>query len=375
MLIEPRGQALTVDDVEAGQIQTPGAAPVRIDDVADVEMGAAPAFGDALINGKPGVLIVVTKQYGANTLATTHAVEAALAALAPAVKAQGVAVTTDLDRPATFDTAAIRGVALDLAIGAVLAALAMTLFLRDARATLIALISIPLSLMAAVMVLRAFGWTLNAMTLGGLAVGLGVVIDDAVIDVENVLTDLRAAEARHASRGDAVLAASLEVRGPVIYATLAMIVVMLPVLALRGPEGTLLAPLAGVVIAASLASLLVAVMVTPALCLFFLRHVRPASEPRVLHRLKDRHGAWLSRLCARPWLVLAVAAAPVAVALAALLSFRPAAGARRERSPPGGAGRRAALRVSGGVTRLWRAHRGRADTAGRRAGDQPADRP
>ncbi|HEY5009134.1 MAG TPA: efflux RND transporter permease subunit, partial [Caulobacteraceae bacterium] len=322
VLIEPHGQTLTADDVALGQIQTPGADPVRIGDVADVVEAPAPAFGDALIMGRPGVVVDVARQYGANGLQTDRAVEEALTALKPALGAQGVKVRTDLDRPAGFTVEAMRGIAWDLGVGAVLVAIALALFMRDLRATLISLISIPLSLLAAVMALKAFGWTLNSMTLGGLAVGLGVVIDDAVIDVENILDRLRDAEARHASRLEAVLSASVEVRGPVVYATLAVILALAPILALGGPQGALLAPLAAAVIAASLASLVVAAVATPALCLVFLQHIQPSPEPRLLHRLKDMHGAWLARLGARPWLVVVVAAAMAVLALASLFLFR-----------------------------------------------------
>src|SRR5580698_5478576 len=308
VLIEPHGQALTADDVGAGQIQTPGSAPVRIDDVADVVEGPAPAFGDALIDGKPGVLISVARQYGANTIETTHAVERALAVLRPTLAAQGVDVRTDLDRPASFTTRAMQGIAFDLAVGAALIALVLVLFLRDPRAVFISLISIPLSLMAAVVVLKAFGWTLNSMTLGGLAVGLGVVIDDAVIGVENVVARLREAEHNHASDLEAVLAASLEVRGPVIYATVAAIVVLAPLLALNGLQGALLAPLAAAVIAVSLASLLVATVVTPALGLLFHQHEGHPAEPRLLHRVKAVHARWLTGLCGAPGLVVLIGA-------------------------------------------------------------------
>ena len=323
VLIEPHGQALTADDVAAGQIQTPGSAPIRIGDVADVVEAPAPAFGDALIMGKPGVLVAVAREYGANTLETTHAVEQALSVLRPTLAAQGVKVATDLDRPATFATAAMRGIALDLAIGAVLIALVLAVFMRDLRAVLISLISIPLALLASVMILKVFGWTMNAMTLGGLAVGLGVVIDDAVIGVENVVARLREAEHNHASDLEAVLTASLEVRGPVIYATAAAIVVLAPLLALKGQQGALLAPLAGAVIAGLLASLLVATVVTPALCLLFHQHDAPPPEPRILERMKDAHGAGLSRLCARPVPILIGAAVAVLSALGMLAFCRP----------------------------------------------------
>ena len=174
------------------------------------------------------------------------------------------------------------------------------------------------------MALKALGWGLSAMTLGGLAVGLGVVIDDAVIGVENVLTNLRDAEAGHTSRIEAVLAASLEVRAPVIYATLAVVVVLAPILFLRGAEGALLRPLAGALMAASLASLMIGALVTPALCLLFLRHVGPQPDHPMTRRLKDRHARWLAWLCARPRAVLTVGAALAAVAIAALLLCHPA---------------------------------------------------
>jgi CzcA family heavy metal efflux pump len=323
VLIEPHGQALTADDVAAGQISTPGSStPVRIADVADVVEAPAPAFGDALIDGKPGVLVDVARQYGANGLQTTHAVERALAVLQPTLAAQGVTVRTDLDRPAGFTTQAMRGIALDLAVGAALIALVLVLFLRDPRAVFISLVSIPLSLMAAVVVLKAFGWTLNSMTLGGLAVGLGVVIDDAVIGVENVVARLREAEHNHASDLEAVLAASLEVRGPVIYATVAAIVVLAPLLALKGLQGALLAPLAAAAIAISLASLLVASVVTPALGLLFHQHEGPPAEPRLLERVKHVHGAWLTRICASSGFVLVLAAASVVIVVGALVFCR-----------------------------------------------------
>jgi len=318
VLIEPHGQTLTPEDVGAGQIQTAGAAPVRIDDVADVVEAATPESGDALVDGKPAVIVDVARQFGTNTLDTTHAVEDALATLRPSLAAQGIAVRTDLDRPATFATMAVRGIAWDLAIGGGLIAVALALFLRDVRASLISLISIPLSLLAAVLALEAFGWTLNAMTFGGLAVGLGVAIDDAVIDVENIVADLRAAEARGASRLETVLTASIEVRGPVIYATLAMIAVLLPILLLKGAQGALLAPLAAAICAAALASLVIATVVTPALALIFLQHIRPSGEPRLMHRLKDVHGRWLARVGAQPGLFLVVASILVGGAIASV---------------------------------------------------------
>ena len=322
VLIEPRGQALTPDDVAAGQIHVPGTAPVRIGDVSDVVEAPAPALGTALIQGRPGVIVHVVSQYGTNIFATSHAVEAAVAELRPALEGQGVRIDTTLDRPATFTAAALSSIAFDLAIGALLIAVALTVFLRDPRAILISLISLPLSLLAAVATLKALGWGLNSMTLGGLTLSLGLVIDDSVIGVENVTARLRDAKHDHASDRDTILAALLEVRGPVTYAICAVIVVLAPLLVLGQLAGTLLAPLAAAVIAGSLASLLVATIVTPALCYLFHRHDGTPDEPRLLTRLKDLQGSLLVRICARPRTVVAASGLVIAVALGIFLTDR-----------------------------------------------------
>ena len=323
IVIEPHGQALTPQSVGAGQIQTPGAAPVRIEDVSDVAEEAAPAFGDALIAGRPGVLVDVARQYGANGARTTRAVERALAVLAPALAAQGVTVRTDLDRPATFQAAALKGVTADLLIGAALVVVVLALALRQPRALLVAVIGIPLAFVMAVAAIKALGWSLNLMTLGGMAVGLGIAIDDGVIDVENILERLGDTADGAFERRRAVLRAALEVRGPVIYATLAVIIGLTPLIALKGPHGALLAPLAVSIAAVSMASLLVAVFVTPSLCLLFLRRPGRAGVPGRARWLEDAHGRWVSRLSRRPPIILGLAALAAVVAIGAALTFRP----------------------------------------------------
>ena len=324
VLFEPHGQADTLDAVKDGQIQTPGADPVRIDDVADVSEEAAPSYGDALIDGKPAVIVVVGRALGANTLDATQAVERSLAVLQPSLTAQGVAVRADLDRPASFIARSTSGLIWDLAIGAGLVAIALAVFMRDARVVLVSLVSIPLTFVVTLMVLKACGFTVNAMTLGGLAVALGLVVDDAVIDVESILSDLRDAANRHMSRPAAILAASLEVRGPVVFAMLALALSLAPLLWLPGPERVLLAPLAVAIIVAALVSLVVAMTVTPALALLFFQHVRPEPHPAVLERLKAAQGRWLAGLAARPWPLLALAGVGAAAAVVALATFRSA---------------------------------------------------
>lgn len=299
IVIEAHGQADTASAVAAAQVATVDGLAIRLSDVADVIEAPAPIDGDALIMGQPGVLISMSSQFGANTLDATRSVEAALAELGPGLEAQGVQLRTDLHRPADFIEAALGGIVEDLIIGAVLIAAILFLFLRNPRAVLISFLSIPLSLVVAVIAMDQLGWTLNVMTLGGLAVALGVVVDDAVIDVENIVRRLRTAE------GDTpppltILKASLEVRAPVIYATLVVALVLTPVLFLSGLQGAFFSPLAAAFILATLASLLVAMIVTPALSILLLSRARLPGEPRLLDLIKDRHAGLLGKLAVRP---------------------------------------------------------------------------
>jgi CzcA family heavy metal efflux pump len=320
VLIESHGQVQTAADVAAAPLPSvDGAAPARIGDVAEVVDGPGPADGDALIMGKPGVLLSISSQYGANTLDATHSVEKALDDMAPALKAQGITVNAGLHRPANFITSALKGIGDDLAIGAVLIALVLFLFMRDFRTVLIAFVSIPLALLTAVIVLDRMGSTLNTMTLGGLAVALGVVVDDAVIGTENIVKRIRAAAADAVPR-DVILAASVEVRAPVIYATLMLALVLLPVLLLHGLQGSFFSPLAGSFIIATLASLAVAVLITPPLALLLLSHGKLRGEPAFLRRIKHWHHLTLHRAISLPgWALIAALVATLATAAGFML--------------------------------------------------------
>jgi len=320
ILIEPHGQALTAADISAAPLPpVAGAAPARIGDVAIVRDAPAPLNGDALIMGRPGVLISLSSQYGANTLEATHAVESALAELTPALKAQGVHVNAGLHRPANFISSALGGIADDLIIGAVLIAVVLFVFLRDVRTVVIAFVSIPLALLAAVIVLDRMGVTLNTMTLGGLAVALGVVVDDAVIGTENIVRRLRVAgEARV---DDVIREASIEVRAPVIYATVMLAAVLLPVLLLHGLQGAFFSPLALSFIIATLASLAVAIAVTPPLALLLVGRARLHEEPRLLVAAKDRHERLLDRVLDRTGWALGATGLAAAATVAGFLLF------------------------------------------------------
>ena len=321
ILIESRSLVQSAADIATAPLPAlAGAAPARIGDVAEVVDGPAQLNGDALILGKPGVLLSISSQYGANTLQATHAVEAALAELAPALKARGVTVNTGLHRPANFITSALSGIGDDLGIGAVLIAAVLFLFMRDLRTVAIAFVSIPLALLTAVIVLDQMGSTLNTMTLGGLAVALGVVVDDAVIGTENIVRRLRT-RPEGSSPSAVILAASVEVRAPVIYATLMLALVLLPVLLLHGLQGAFFSPLAAAFIIATLASLAVAVAITPPLALLLLRGARLHGEPKFLHHTKAWHHRLLERAIAAPGWAVGVTAVATAATVAGFLLF------------------------------------------------------
>ena len=251
--------------------------PITIGEIATVTEAPALKSGDALINGKPGVLLSLASQYGANTLQATRAVEAALAQIDPALKAEGVDIYPALQRPANFVERALASLENSLVIAAILILIVLFLFLRDWRSAFITFISIPLSLLAATAVLERMGLTLNTMTLGGFAVALGVLVDDAIIGIENVLRRL----AENAKLSDpqprlrVIAEATLEVRGPVVYATLVVIAVFLPELFSTSVQGHFVGPLALAFILAVLASLIVALTVAPALSALML-HARDA---------------------------------------------------------------------------------------------------
>ena len=278
---------------------------VRIGDVATVRDGAEPSFGDAMIGGVPGILVETSTQYGANTLEVTSALERRLDALAPALALQGVQYHPALLRPASFIETAIAKLRNSLLTGAVLVVLLLVLTLRDWRAALVSFSSIPVALLATVWILATFGISLNTMTLGGLVVALGVVVDDAVIDVENVMRRRRGA-APGADIRELIVRASLEVRRPVFYATAAVAVAFLPILMLSGLQGSFFRPLSIAFLLAVGLSLLVAMSATPALCALVMSAHAPRAEAPWLTRLKRNQRRIIERLHPRPAWVLAV---------------------------------------------------------------------
>lgn len=324
VVLETEGQSLQPEDL-AQTVLLGGNGPlVRLASVADVAEAPEPPIGAAAIMGRSGVIVVISQQYGANTLEVTRRLEHALEDLRPALLKEGVAVQADLFRPANFIETATRSVRSALLIGGVLVMVVLFLFLADWRTAAISCTAIPLSLLAAVIVLEQMGMTLNTMTLGGLAIAIGEVVDDAVIDVENIVRRLR--ENRRLERpkpaARVVLDASIEVRSAVVYATFAVILVFFPILTLSGIAGRLFAPLGVAYILAVLASLLVALTVTPALSMLLLTRAELSdAEPPVLRWTKARYRGSLDRIELHPRPVLLVVAVLALFGLATVPFF------------------------------------------------------
>lgn len=286
-------------------ITTVDGTPVRLKDIGWVTEGPEPKFGDGSINGQPGVLLIVTRQIQADTPELTRRVEAKLASLEPLLRQQGITYHPALFRQANFIEVAVGNVTQSLVVGAVLVALILVVFLFNARTAFISLTAIPLSLLGAITVLWALDVSLNTLTLGGLAIAVGEVVDDAIIDVENIFRRLRD-NGRAASPRPAfavILDASLEVRSAVVYATFVVVLVFVPVFFLSGLQGRLFAPLGYAYVLAVLASLLVALTVTPALAYVLLPGAGGAEEPPLLRRLQGGY-TWLLRRLDRDWLLV-----------------------------------------------------------------------
>lgn len=309
IVVRTQGQSRTPQQLGEVVLAHHDSLSVRLKDVATVVEAPEPKFGDARIMGERGVVLGIYGQYGANTMEVTRAVESAMQEMAPAFASEKITVQPWLFRPANFIEASIMNVNESLLIGGILVAAVLFLFLLDWRTALISFASIPLSLLAAVIVLDRYGVSLNTLTLGGFAIAIGVVVDDAIIDVENILRRVREnlTLAQPRPLFQVVLDASLEVRSAVVYATFIVALVFFPVLAMTGIQGKLFSPLATAFILAILASLAAALTVTPALCLAMLSRAKPHEEPRYVRWVKARHRRWLDGLSRRPRTVIGVA--------------------------------------------------------------------
>jgi CzcA family heavy metal efflux pump len=291
----------TAEDLSRAVVQVRDGTPLTLGDVASVGIGHPPPIGDAVVNDRPGLLLVVDKQPWSNTLAVTRGLERALDELRPAL--EGIDVDSTIFRAATFVEQSLGNLARAMAIGCALVLLVLLTFLSDWRAALISMLAIPLSVLGAAAVLVGFGAPINTMVLAGLVIAVGEVVDDAIIDVENIARRLRlrAASEQGPSVLQVVLDASLEVRSAVVVASAVVVLVFLPVFFLPGVAGSFFRPLAIAYVLAILASLLVALTVTPALALLLLpRGGGRGTDAPLVRALKRRYRRILPAVVARP---------------------------------------------------------------------------
>lgn len=318
-LVHGIGRVGSAEDIAKAVVRPGAVTPVRVVDVADVVVGDAIRRGDAAVDGVPSVVLGIQKQPGVNTLALTERIDAVLDDIESTLPS-GVHLQRGLLRQADFIDAGVDNVSTALRDGSILVILIVGLFLLSARATFITALAIPLSLLAAVLVLDAMGATLDTMTLGGMAIAVGALVDDAIIDVENVVRRLRERRAESVSVGEIVFEASREIRGSIVFATLIIVLVFLPLFFLQGVEGRLLEPLGIAYVTALGASLAVALTITPVLCSLLLPHsrlVREGVEPGPIRVLRARYERLLDRALATWAPLLGVSAVATVLAIGA----------------------------------------------------------
>lgn len=302
-------------DVSIGR--SSGGEDLTLDDVARVVEDHQPLIGDAVINDGPGLMLIVEKLPWGNTLEVTKGVEAALEELSPGLS--GIEVDTTIFRPASFVEESLDNLTTAMLLGFFLVVLIITAFLFEWRVAFISLVTIPLSLMAAALVLYWRGETVNTMVLAGLVIALGAIVDDAIIDVENILRRLRENRLSPSpvTTAKVILEASLEVRGPIVYATLIIVAAAAPVFFLEGLSGAFFKPLVFSYSLAVVASLVVALTVTPALSLMMLQRARLDQRESPLARvLKRAYEALLAPLIRRPTAAYATVAVVVVAGIA-----------------------------------------------------------
>jgi CzcA family heavy metal efflux pump len=326
-LLQTIGRARSAAEIADTVVALRGERSVLVRDVAEVREGAALKRGEGSRNGQPSVIVGVLKQPGANTVELTARLDRTLDALQRELPA-GMTIDKRIFRQSDFIEVAIANLVAALRDGGLLVVAVVLLFLANFRAAAITLTAMPLSLAAAVLVLRAFGASINTMTLGGMAIAIGALVDDAIVDVENVVRRLR----QNASRPPAeqrptaavVRDATLEIRTSIVFATVIIVFVFLPIFGLTGVEGRLLSPLAVAYIVALLASLVVAIVVTPALSYAFLpgaRSILQGHDGWLARTLKGGFARVLPRALDHPTWVMVLSVALLVGAVAAASGF------------------------------------------------------
>jgi CzcA family heavy metal efflux pump len=323
-LIQGLGRIEVLNDIAETVVAKRGGQSVLVRHVAEVNIGPAPTRGVGSHNGKPAVVLGIQKQPGANTLDLTDRLDATLEEIQSGLP-KGMKIERHIFRQADFIRVSIDNLNKALLEGAILVVIIVFAFLLSARATFISLVAIPLSLVAAILSMKALGATINTMTLGGMAIALGALVDDAIIVVENIVRRLRENRAKPAEQQANMLhlvyEATREIQGSIVFATLIIMLVFLPLFFLSGVEGRLMAPLGLAYVVSLAASLVVAITVTPVLAALLLpnsKTVRESVEPRIIHALKAGYRRVLDATLTRWKTVAGISVATLAVALIAL---------------------------------------------------------
>ncbi len=323
-LIRHIGRSARLENLQNLALTARNGQPILLKQVAAVNFAPAIKRGDAGFNGEPAVILSIQKQPTADTVDLTERLETAVQEISRSLPA-GVLAPQVIFRQADFIQASINNLQAKLLLAACLVAAVLFFFLGNLRTMLISLTAIPLSILITVLVFNWLGLSINTMTLGGLAIAIGELVDDAVVDVENILRRLRGAAARgeNFKLTELVVAASLEVRSAIVYATLIIALVFVPLFALPGIEGRLFVPLGVAYIVAILASLLVSVTVTPVLSWYLLPKLAQGKhgDTRLVAWLKRHYATWLNAVLVSPKPALAAAAIAVVLAVAAVPLF------------------------------------------------------
>jgi CzcA family heavy metal efflux pump len=318
-LIRARARVYSTEDLANSVVAVREGTPILLSNIATVQQGPALKRGDGSFNMQPAVVATIQKQPNANTLELTEQIEQTLATLKPTLPAD-VTIDTKAFQQADFIKRAISNVNWSLLEGGVMVSIVLFLFLWNFRTTFISLTAIPLSLVTAILVMSYFGITVNTMTLGGLAIAIGALVDDAIIDVENVFRRLK--QNAHSLTPEPVtrviFKASSEIRNSILFATLIIVLVFLPLFSLGGFEGRMFAPLAFAYIISITASLFVALTVTPVLCYYMLGHsklLQDERDSRLVAWLKRRYARVLNWTLRHPYKIIGTSAAMLLVAV------------------------------------------------------------
>lgn len=310
-IIKGNGRAYSVEHLEEAVVKNVNGQSIKVKDVATVQIGAADKIGDGSLNADPAIILTVSKQPNVNTLELTNRLDEAIADLNNTLP-ESVEIKSHIFRQANFIDASIDNLNQTLLEGAFFVAIVLFVFLMNWRTTVISLVAIPVSLLVSIIVLKLLGYTINTMSLGGMAIAIGALVDDAIIDVENVFKRLRENIRKPKPEQLPVITvvkdASIEIRSSIIIATLIIIVSFVPLFFLSGMEGRLLQPLGIAFITSVLTSLIVAVTVTPVLCSYLLKSEKVLSKQaegtKVERWLQARYSGTLERVLKFPKTVI-----------------------------------------------------------------------